>query len=247
MSSSPSAIRSAVPVADERRRQRDHPGDQDDRRPRHAAVGLARGEHAGQDDRRCGQQAGDGGGDDAGREQHDHGGENPDARRAPIPSGTPRRSPAGSSTTRTSGPSGVGLQVVPGAAEQQRVTGLQHRSVREVLAARCRPRTTRSPLGVTIPGNRCRPMSSERGEITTSVTPRRALMSSVPSGSAYCSPSVRACSVTSGGSIDGRPLGQQPPSEQRDDQQRAGEQRNADQARTRRSRTAARRRRRRPR
>ena len=46
-------------------------------------------------------------------------------------------------------------------------------------------------------------MRSERGATTTSVTPRRTPMSSVPSGSAYCSRRTRACSLTSCGSVVG--------------------------------------------
>ncbi len=98
-------LRSAA--RDHRRRERDHPADEDHRRPRDSAVGLVDGEYAGEDDRARGEEAGDGGRHEAGGEQDHHPGEDRRAPAArPAPSGTAwRRISAGASTTSTSGSS----------------------------------------------------------------------------------------------------------------------------------------------
>ena len=151
------------------------------------------------------------------------------ARLAPTPSGTPRRSVAGSSTTSTSSPPVVCCWSLSHVPLSRRVSPA--RSVSSVPSsgspARCTASTTRSPLGVAMPGNRCCPMSGERGGTTTSATPRPAPTSSVSSGRAYCARSVLgevAEVLREGGR---HPVGQEPLPDEHDDEQRPDEQRHA--------------------
>lgn len=84
---------------------------------------------------------------------------------APSPSGTPRRSSAGGVTTRTSPEPDVWRSRSSHAPLTNSVSpacSFDFVPVRSV-PPRCRPMTTRSPLGVLMPGKRCIPIRLDRG------------------------------------------------------------------------------------
>ena len=156
-----------------RRRQRDHPGDEDDRRPRDRPVGALRRHDPEQDHRAGRQQPGDRRRHDPGREQDDHPDEDDD--RLARPSGRAAR-PGGGRARRVDDEHVRVVEVLvergPRALQQQRVADGEGR-----FAAQ-RPRrgagsasTTRSPLSVTMPGKATSPIRSDRGGMTTSATP----------------------------------------------------------------------------
>ena len=89
--------------------------------------------------------------------------------------------------------------------------------------------TTRSPLSVTMPGKTRSPIRPERGGITTSAAPEWRVSSSVACGSsAYCSISVRACRLKSGGVARAARSGRRRSAEEHDDDDRGGDERHAD-------------------
>ena len=212
---------------DHRRRERDHPADEHDRRPRDAALGLLDGQHAQQDHRAGREQARDRGGHGARGQQHDHRGQHRQRRlrarahrhrpAARAPAGR-RPAPAGRRGARRARPRCPCSSSVSPSASTVSPTSSPWR---------CTARITRSPLGVTMPGKTVSPASSERGGITTSATPERRVSSSA-CASAYCAASVRAWSLKSGAIERGWRSRQQPVAEQQRDRDHAHHQRHAD-------------------
>ena len=215
-----------------RRRERDHPGDQHDRRPVDGPVGAVDRHDAEQHHRARGEQAGDDRGHDPGREHDDHRDEHDDRPPwRPSPSGTTwRRTCSGESTTRTLRSSRLLVERRPRplAAAGRRRRRASSRRARGPRPCAGRPGSRRSPLSVTIPGKTVSPTNSERGGITTSATPLVRLMSARASSSRYCSTRIRACSAEVGRQAARLARRQQPLAEQQHDHDRPDDQRDAD-------------------
>ena len=143
-----------------RGRERDHPGDEDHRRPRDAAVGLLDREHADEHDRPGREQPGDGRRHDAGREERDHRGDHDERPRAP---GAERHRLAAHLVGLVDDEH-VGIVEMVARAPLQVPSSSRVSPISSVdspgSSSPCAERraTTRSPLSVTMPGNAVSPI-----------------------------------------------------------------------------------------